>query len=133
MKDQLSVSLLSMSQIAGYAFVGKKLSNTQFIGIAALLTALLSFSANTYANPHIPVSDEDTILVDQQPSTKIPYSKIVRAVIHKVFNFDSERIMTFGGKGEGTIARSFSDYVDRSRTRFKVKEDEVELEFKLNF
>ncbi len=93
----------------------------------------MSFSANTYANPNIPANDEETILVDQQPSTKIPYRKIVRAVIHRVFNFDSERIMTFGGKGEGKIARSFSDYVDRTRTRFKVQEDEVELEFKLKF
>ena len=41
--------------------------------------------------------------------------------------------MAFGGKGEGKVARSFSDYVDRTRTRFKVKEDEVELEFKLKF
>lgn len=111
----------------------RKTNRKQSIGIAAFLAALLSFSANTYANPNIPANDEDTILVDQQPSTKIPYSKIFRAVIHKVFNFDSERIMTFGGKGEGKIARSFSDYVDRTRTRFKVKEDEVELEFKLKF
>lgn len=113
--------------------MGNKTISTQLIGIAALLAAVLSFSANTQANPHIPASEEDTILVDQQPSTKIPYSKIVRAMIHKVFNVDSERIMTFGGKGQGRIARSFSDYVDRTRARFKVKEDEVELEFKLKF
>jgi proteasome assembly chaperone (PAC2) family protein len=113
--------------------VGKTPNSKQASGIAALLAVLLSFSTISVANPHIPANDEDTILVDQQPSTKIPYSKIVRAMIHKVFNFDSERIMTFGGKGEGKIARSFSDYVDRTRTRFKVKEDEVELELKLNF
>ena len=105
-------------------------------GIAAVIFAMLSLSANSYANPNIPMSDEDTILVDKQPSTKIPYSKIVRAMIHKIFDIDSEQIMTFGGNGGNggkDIARSFSDYVDRTRTQFKVKQDEVELEFKLKF
>ena len=113
--------------------MGKTLNIKHFLGSVAITMAMLTMSANTYANPNIPMSDEDTILVDHQPSTKIPYSKIVRAVIHKIFDVDSEQIMTFGGNGGSTVARSFSDYVDRTRTHFKVKEDELELEFKLKF
>jgi len=113
--------------------VGTRSNTKKFIWIAAVFLALQGLSANALANPGHTASDDDTILVDQQPSTKIPYSKIVRAMIHKVFDVDSERIMTFGGNSETSIARSFSDYVDRTRTRVKVKEDEVELELKLNF
>lgn len=113
--------------------MGSRSNTKKFIRIAAIFLALQALSMNAFANPDYPINDDDTILVDQQPSTKIPYSKIVRAVIHKVFSVDSDRIMTFGGNGETSIARSFSDYVDRTRTRVKVKEDEVEFELKLNF
>lgn len=97
----------------------------------ALITALSCTTA--YASPNLPVSEDETILIDQQPSNKIPYSKIARALIKKIFQFHSQKIMTFGGSSSDSVARSFTDYVDRTKTRFKVKEDEVEVEFKLQF
>jgi len=98
----------------------------------ALITAL-SCSTAIHASPNIPVSEDETILIDHQPSKKIPYSKIARALIKEIFQFDSQKIMTFGGSSSNSVARSFADYVDRTKTRFKVKEDEVEVEFKLQF
>jgi hypothetical protein len=102
-------------------------------GIFAFALALFSTSSHCLANPNIPISEDDTILVDQQPNTKIPYSKIVRTVIKKFFNLDSEQLMTFGGNSSKQVARSFSDYVDRTKTKVKVKEDEIEFELKLQF
>lgn len=109
-----------------------KQCKTKHLTRVVALVAALSCSS-LYASPNLPVSEDETILIDQQPSNKIPYSKIARALIKKIFQFDSQSIMTFGGSTSSSVARSFTDYVDRTKARFKVKEDEVEVEFKLQF
>lgn len=98
-----------------------------------LFLCLLGLSLNVQAIPSVPYDDEDTILIDRQPSNKIPYSKIVRAFAYKLFRIDSEKLTTFGSGKTNNVVRHFSEYADRTKTKFKVKRDEVELEFKLNF
>jgi len=77
--------------------------------------------------------DDDTILVEKQPSQKIPYHKILKSITKQLFKFDSESVFSFG-KGKSTrVVRSFGDLVDRSKTRFNIKRDKIEVKFSLNF
>ena len=101
--------------------------------IFAVALTLCGVASVAQATPNVPAADEDTILIDRQPSNKTPYSKIVRAVIYKIFEVDSEKIMSFGADAKRDVVRRFADYADRTRTKFKVKEDSVELEFKVHF
>lgn len=80
------------------------------------------------------LNDEDTILVDKQPPPqKVSYSRIVRKIAKRLFKFDADAMLTFGQGKRNNIARSFSDFADRSKYRLNVKEDEVEVKFSLNF
>lgn len=99
--------------------------------VLVLTLALLSISFHSQAASGM--SDEDTILVEKQPSQKIPYSKIARKIVQRLFHFDTSSIMSFGQGKKNSIARSFSDFADRSKYRFNVKRDEVEVKFLLNF
>jgi len=103
-----------------------------FIQTVLLCTSMIFMSSYATAAPGTPSSDEDTILVDYQPSNKVPYGRIASKVFKKLFNFDSERLMTFGGHNSSKVARTFSEYAARGKTRFKIKHDQIALEYKLD-
>lgn len=100
--------------------------------ILALMCSL-GMASLASANPHVPYDDDETILIDYQPSSKIPYSKIVRAVSKHFFNFDSDSLVTYGTGNRASVARNFSDYMERTRTRLNVREDKIELNVKMHF
>lgn len=79
------------------------------------------------------LEDEDTILIEKQPSQKIPYSKIVRKLGKQLFNFDTSKVLSFGKGKRKSVARNFSDFAERSKYRFNVRKDEIELKYTLNF
>ncbi|TNC81474.1 MAG: hypothetical protein C9356_09095 [Oleiphilus sp.] len=108
--------------------VTKSLFGFPTILLAASLTGAPALSQAAYQ-----YEDEDTILVEKQPSTKIPYSKIVRKIGKRLFSFDTHKITHFGKGKRAGVVRNFRDYLDRSKYRVHLKEDKVSLKFTLNF
>lgn len=78
--------------------------------------------------------DEETILVEKQPSETIPYSSIVKKISREIFSIDAEQLVTFGGNPHKcNIVRSFADLKDRTRYRLNVRPEEVEVKLLLEF
>ena len=78
-------------------------------------------------------SDEDTILIEKENSQKIPYSRIAKALINHVLKVDVQSMFSGGKNSKTACVRSFSEYADRTKYRFGVKKDKVEVKFSLNF
>lgn len=110
----------------------KRFKLSSILGVPALALAF-AIGAPTQVFAHNMLEDEDTILIEKQPSQKIPYSKIVRKLSKRLFNFDTYQVLTFGKGKRNSVARSFQDFADRSKYRLNVRRDEVELKYTLNF
>ena len=106
----------------------------QFIrcGICALTLALFS-QASLAQNFIGPNGEEDTILIEKEVSTKIPYHLLLKKLSSRMLQFDADALVTFGKGRTDHIVRSFSDVAERVKTRVNVDRDEVELKFSLNF
>lgn len=85
--------------------------------------------AGSYEGP----TGEDTILIEKEVSTKIPYHKIAKSFIKHFFKVDAQNLLAFGKGRTDSVIRSFNDLGERTKYRFKVKEDEVEIKMTLNF
>jgi len=97
----------------------------------ALMLSLTSVPALVSASNYY--EDEDTILVEKQPSQKIPYSKIVRKIGKRLFKVDTHKVFHLGKGKKSGVARTFSDFADRSKYRVNVRRDKVVLKFTMNF
>lgn len=105
----------------------------QHIAFMFMLSGMSLVSSHGYAGYLDIADDEDTILVEWRPMTKIPYNRIVRQLSKKLFNFDTQNALSFGEGRRQNVARNFSDYLDRSKTRLNVRRDEIEVKFRVNF
>jgi hypothetical protein len=76
---------------------------------------------------------DDTILIEKEASTKIPYSRIAKAVVNHVFNVNVQQMFSGGKNNKTACVRNFSEYADRTKYRVGVKKDKVEVKFSLNF
>ena len=93
-----------------------------------------AFCSGHNSIPHNFGGDEDTILIEKQEgSKKIPYGLIARKLGQHFFNFDARDLVTFSLKPERRIARSFTDYLERSKYRVDMRKDKFELKYSLNF
>ena len=108
--------------------VSKSLFSLSAFALAIALTGV-SFSAHAGYQ----YEDEDTILVEKQPNTKIPYSKIIRKISQKLFSFDTHKISHFGKGKKSGVVRNFGDYLDRTKYRVNVRDDRVVFKVKMNF
>lgn len=106
--------------------------NRTSIAVAVLLIS--SFGAQCLsADSHYPADDDETILIERQPSTKIPYHTILKKIGQHFFKLDTEALTSFGEGKNASVVRHYSQYLERSKTRIKVKTDEVQVKFSLNF
>lgn len=102
--------------------------------IASLLFLLACMGAQGLsADSQYPSNDEDTILIERKPSTKIPYSKILRKFGQYFFKIDTETLTSFGAGKNTSVVRHYSQYLERSRTRIKLNSEEIKIKFALNF
>lgn len=104
-----------------------------FLTASALVLAFVFSGASLPAYANHSLEDEDTILVEKRPNEKIPYSKIVRKLSKKLFGFDPRTVTHFGKGRKQGVAKSFSDYMDRSKYRVKVRGDKVVLKYTVFF
>lgn len=102
-------------------------------GVPAFMLAVSLTGAPAMSQAAYQYEDEDTILVEKQPSTKIPYSKIVRKIGKRLFSFDTHKVTHFGSGKRSGVVRNFRDYLDRSKYRINIKDDKVSLKFTMNF
>jgi len=97
-----------------------------------ILTCCASFvSAQSYSLSNY--GGEETILIEKEVSQKIPYSRIARAVVKRIFNVNVESMFTGGKNKKTAFVRNFSEYADRTKYRLGVRKDKVEVKFSLNF
>jgi hypothetical protein len=102
--------------------------------ITAVVLLISSLGAQSLkADSHFPMGDDETILIEYQPSTKIPYHKILRKIGQHFFKVDTEALTSFGSGKSSSVVRHYSQYLERSKTRFNVKTDEVRVKFSVNF
>lgn len=102
-------------------------------GTQTIILAMLLGLSSVEVHATNMFEDEDTILVEKQPEQKIPYGRIVRKISEKLFNLDTHKILSFGEGKTRKVARSFKDFTDRSKYRIKLRTDEVQLKYTLNF
>lgn len=106
----------------------------QSLGALLSLTLMISLTGtpmHSYAYSHF--EDEDTILVEKQPSQKIPYAKIIRKIGKRLFQVDTYKIASFGQGKTTKVMRNLKDFAERSKYRVNVREDELEFKYTLNF
>jgi len=97
-----------------------------------ILTCCASFvNAQSYSLSNY--GGEETILIEKEVSQKIPYSRIARAVVKRIFNVNVESMFTGGKNKKTAFVRNFSEYADRTKYRLGVRKDKVEVKFSLNF
>ncbi len=98
------------------------------------LLALMVASSSLYADSFLgPAGEEDTILIEKEANTKIPYHLILKKFSNRMFQFDTEHLISFGKGRSDHIVRSFADIRERFKTRVNVDRDEVKLNMSVNF
>jgi len=99
------------------------------------ISLLLCFCASLASAQSFPFSSggDDTILIEKEVSKKIPYSRIAKAVVSRLFNVDVQKMFTGGNNRKTACVRNFSEYADRTKYRVGVKKDNIEVKFSLNF
>lgn len=108
---------------------GKQVIRNTLICISVMLG-----SAQACAQSFIgPAGEEDTILIEKEVSTKIPYHLILKKLSSRMFEFDTDAFVTLGKGRTDHIVRSLADVRERVKTRFNVDRDEVEVKFSVNF
>jgi hypothetical protein len=100
----------------------------------ALLLLLCLGTSFASAQPNaISKNGDDTILIEKDGSSKVPYSHIAKAVFDHLFKVDIQKMFSGGKNLKTACVRNFSDYSDRTNYRIGVKQDEVEFKLSLNF
>ena len=99
------------------------------------ISLLLCFCASLASAQSFPFSSsgDDTILIEKEVSNKIPYSRIAKAVVNRLFKVNVQKMFTGGKNRKTACVRNFSEYADRTKYRLGVKKDKVEVKFSLNF
>jgi len=99
------------------------------------ISLLLCLCASLASAQSFPLSNggDDTILIEKEVSKKIPYSRIAKAVVNRLFKVNVQKMFTGGKNRKTACVRNFSEYADRTKYRFGVKKDKVEVKFSLNF
>lgn len=101
----------------------KQMLFVAFVGLAA---------SNACAQPHFGPNDGDTILIEKEASQKIPYHRVAKSLIKRFFRVNTDNVLSFGEGRKDNVIRHFSQLSQRTKTRFKVHRDEVEVKFTLN-
>jgi len=109
------------------------LANNRLKKIAMLLLLCLCAPLATAQSYTLSQGGDDTILIEKEVSQKIPYGRIAKAVVKRLFKVDVQKMFTGGKNRKTACVRNFSEYVDRTKYRVAVKKDKVELKFSLNF
>ena len=76
---------------------------------------------------------EETILVDKQPSDKMSYATLAKAFAKGLLDMSLETMFTGGSNKKTACVKSFSEYLGRTKYRFGVNHDKVEVKFSVNF
>lgn len=111
-----------------FSLACKALQKMVLLMLLCLGTSLAMAQSNTISN-----NGDDTILIEKEGSSKIPYSSIAKAMFDHFFKVDVQKMFTGGKNLKTASVRNFSDYADRTKYRVGVKQNEVELKFSLNF
>ena len=77
-------------------------------------------------------NDEDTILIEEQASFKISYSKAIKAACKNLLGFDLDSYFTGGKNKRSMVIRHLDDLSERTYYRLKLNQDEVTFNFTLN-
>lgn len=77
-------------------------------------------------------NDEDTILVEEEASFKISYSKAIKAACINLLDFDIDSFFSGGKNKHSEVIRQFSDLSERTYYRLRLDQDEVAFKFTLN-
>jgi len=78
-------------------------------------------------------SDDDTILVEKEISSKLHYSSVLKTFTKHILKFDVDSFFSGGKNCKEAVIRSFADFADRTKYRLNLKHDKVEVKFSLNF
>lgn len=103
----------------------------QRLALGSFLCLSVSFAMAQSDDIHY--GGDDTILIEKEVSTKIPYNKIAKAMIDHFFKVDVQSMFAGGKNLKTACVRNFSEYADRTKYRVGVKKDELHLKFSLNF
>jgi len=109
------------------------LASTALKRMAISLLLCLCASLATAQSYSLSKGGDDTILIEKEVSQKIPYGRIAKAVVNRLFKVDVQKMFTGGKNRKTACVRNFSDYADRTKYRMGIKKDKVELKFSLNF
>ena len=115
-------------QSANCSLANKALKKMVISLFLCLCASLATAQSNTLSS-----GGDDTILVEKEGSKKIPYSRIAKAGFNRLFKVDVQKVFTGGKNRKTAVVRNFSEYADRTKYRFRVKKDKVEMKFSLNF
>jgi len=110
-------------------------SNIKKAPCVLILALILSLNATFACAQSYSLSNggDDTILIEKQPSQKIPYARIARAFAKRLFDINVETMFSGGKNKKTAVVRNFSEYSDRTKYRLGVRKDRVEMKFSLNF
>ncbi len=98
--------------------------------VSALILGSAQLHAQSFAGP---AGEEDTILIEKEVNTKIPYHLILKKLSSRMFQFNADALVTLGKGRTDHIVRSLADVRERVKTRLNVDRDEVAVKFSVNF
>lgn len=77
-------------------------------------------------------SGDDTILVEQEASQKISYSRAVKAACKNLIGLDIDKYFSGGKNKRSEVIRQLNDLAERSHYYLRLDQEEVTLKFTLN-